>query len=348
MKRLGRIFVLATLQLCLFAVLQAQEDISRNNELPNRIGGANCSIYGGRANATVQGFLQVNGTVSPDKKPKYSVSVFAGGAFVARQRLKSGQSFIFYCVPNDNVVLVGEVDSMEYSSVPVGQLIDPPAINRQDVVINFSDLSSGTSVRNEVLSARSAYERSKENGKLFEKALDEIQAKNVKSAEKRLNEIVGKDPDDFPAWNLLGGIYFNSSRFDEAEKAFDRSLALKKDYVPAMIGLGRSNLSSKKFDRAIEVLTATYVIEPGNADVNAYLGEAYLQVRKGSLAIVHINKALEIAPDQKAELHLRLAALYNAAGAKNLAAKEYQLFLQKRPNHPDKQKIEKYISENSK
>jgi hypothetical protein len=41
-----------------------------------------------------------------------------------------------------------------------------------------------------------------------------------------------------------------------------------------------------------------------------------------------------------------MGALYNIAGAKNLAANEYKLFLQKRPDHPDRQEMEKYIAEN--
>jgi len=80
--------------------------------------------------------------------------------------------------------------------------------------------------------------------------------------------------------------------------------------------------------------------------VNHYLGEAYFQIRKGSLGIPHMNRAIEIDPNGKADLHLRIAALYNVAGAKALAANEYKLFLQKRPDYPDRQKMEKYIAEN--
>ena len=37
----------------------------------------------------------------------------------------------------------------------------------------------------------------------------------------------------------------------------------------------------------------------------------------------------------------------NAAGAKDLAAQEYKLLLQAKPNHPDKEKMLQYIAENS-
>jgi hypothetical protein len=49
-----------------------------------------------------------------------------------------------------------------------------------------------------------------------------------------------------------------------------------------------------------------------------------------------------------AEVHLRLAALYNAAGIKDKAAAEYEEFLKKRPKYADRKKLEQYIVDNKK
>jgi hypothetical protein len=48
------------------------------------------------------------------------------------------------------------------------------------------------------------------------------------------------------------------------------------------------------------------------------------------------------------EAHLRLAWLYNAAGIKDKAALEYEELLKKRPDYPDRKKLEEYISANKK
>ena len=48
-----------------------------------------------------------------------------------------------------------------------------------------------------------------------------------------------------------------------------------------------------------------------------------------------------------AEVHLRLALLYNRAGMKDKAAAEYKKFLKKKPDYPHRQKLEKYIAENT-
>ena len=77
-----------------------------------------------------------------------------------------------------------------------------------------------------------------------------------------------------------------------------------------------------------------------------FLGEAYLQTKKGSLAVAQLNEAIRLDPIEKAELHLRLATLYNAAGMKSKAANEYNVFLGKRPDYAGKSKLEKYIADN--
>ena len=344
MKVFARSLLLFLLLSLLYGGLYAQEEMSNPSGLPMRIGGSSCAGSAGRAVASINGTLNVSGTSNSDKTPTFSVAVYAGGVFVARRRLKNGGSFSFYCVPQENVTLVGEIDSTEVGSVSLGMLADPPAINRHDLNITWSD--GARKQKPGVVSARSTYERSNLNQKLFDKALDELQTGKSEAATKDLKELLENDPKDWAAWTVLGNINFNNKKFDDAEKAYDRSIELRSDYVPALLGNGRASLNLKKADKAIEVLKAAYAIDPNSAEVNHYLGEAYFQIRKGSLGVPHMNRAIEIDPNGKAELHLRMAALYNAAGVKNLAANEYKLFLQKKPDHHDRQKMEKYIAEN--
>jgi len=61
-----------------------------------------------------------------------------------------------------------------------------------------------------------------------------------------------------------------------------------------------------------------------------------------------MNEALRIDPIGKAEIHLRIAAIYDNVGLKDLAATEYEQFLKKRPDYQDRKKLEKYIAENKK
>jgi cytochrome c-type biogenesis protein CcmH/NrfG len=330
---------------CLWIGIRGQEDLSRDQRLPSRIGGNTCNA-GARANSTVTGFLNVQG-VQDGKTHSFSVALFAGGALIGRHRLKNGGSFTFYCVPNENVRLIAEADSVEIGTFTMGLLNAPPFSNRQDIIVAMPSDRATDQKRSQVISAQTAYDRGGENQKLFDRANEELQKSNSGSAAKLLQQIVENDPKDFVAWLKIGDIHFNENRFDEAEKAYETSLGLKEGSMSAMIGVGRSALNTKNTARAVEVLTMAVKVKPDSADANHYLGEAYLQARKGSLAIVHLNKAIELDPNRKAELHLRLAALYNAARAPGLAANEYKMFLQKRPDYPEKVRMEKFIQENS-
>src|SRR5205823_13660675 len=94
---------------------------------------------------------------------------------------------------------------------------------------------------------------------------------------------------------------------------------------------------------AVASLSEPVNARPVSADANYFLGEAYLQIKKGSLAVGYLNEALRLDPNGMAEVHLRLALLYNAAGMKDKAVAEYEAFLKKRPDYTDRNKLAQYI-----
>jgi tetratricopeptide (TPR) repeat protein len=107
-------------------------------------------------------------------------------------------------------------------------------------------------------------------------------------------------------------------------------------------------ISQKNFEGAIEPFSQAVEVEPQSADANFFLGEAYLQIKKGSKAVGYFNEAIRLDPVGKAEAHLRLAALYRAAGMKDKAVAEYEQFLAKKPDYPERKMIQQYIIENKK
>ena len=89
-------------------------------------------------------------------------------------------------------------------------------------------------------------------------------------------------------------------------------------------------------------------MRPKSADANYLLGESYLRLKKGSPAVGYLNEALKLDPKGMADVRLRLALLYNAAGMKDKAAVEYEQFLKVQPDYPDRKRLEEYISANKK
>jgi Tfp pilus assembly protein PilF len=115
-----------------------------------------------------------------------------------------------------------------------------------------------------------------------------------------------------------------------------------------MITLGRVYIAQVKTEPAIQILVKATTLEPKSAKAYHALGTAYLQAKKGSLGVDALNKAIELDPVGSAEGHLLMAVLYDRAGAKDLAAMEYKKFLEKVPEHKNKNQYKRYIDENLK
>lgn len=325
-----------------------QDDEARSQSgLPTFIGnrpGPN-SLPG--TDAKLSGSFLVQGLDENTKPPNFSVAVLANGTLVARQPVKNRGGFVFNNVPRTNVSLIVEVDGLEITNYQIGTLVSPPLGNRHDVILTWSQVGAAVFRRNEVISIRNSYLRSGENQNQFERAINLSKDKKPDAAIMIFKQLLETDPKDFVAWTELGNLYFSGGKHSDAKAAYYRALELKGDFSPALLNLGKLLIVQNEFDPAVEILTNALSAMPDSADVNHYLGEAYLQNKKGSKAVVYLNKAIELAPQGKAELHLRLASLYNAANLKDRAVAEYKQFLIKIPNYPQKAVIEKYIKENS-
>ncbi|MBV9242848.1 MAG: tetratricopeptide repeat protein [Acidobacteria bacterium] len=161
-----------------------------------------------------------------------------------------------------------------------------------------------------------------------------------------VRSIISIDPQDYVAWSKLGTLYEAQNDNAHATDAFEHALQVKQDYVPALINLGMIHAFAREFPKAIELFRAATAADPSSARAFRMLGEAYLQNRQGTLGLAALDKAIEIDPVGMAECHLLKARLYDLAGAKNLAAAEYRVYLKKVPDSPDRQRYEQYIKDN--
>lgn len=216
---------------------------------------------------------------------------------------------------------------------------------RQDFEFEWKSKSGAPKPITGIISAADAYERPSANKSLFQKAQQAAEKKKYSEAAVLLRQIVTNDSQDFQAWSLLGTIYLAQDKPEEAEKAYLTAISVRPKFGLALLNLGRLRASQKRFEEAIEPLTRAVEAQPQSAAANLLLGEAYLQIRKGSKAIPYLNEAAKLG---LVEAHLRLAWLYNAAGLKDKAAVEYQEFLKKKPEYPERKKLEQYISANKK
>lgn len=300
---------------------------------------------------TLFGDFKVNERGADPTKPlSYQLILYAdSGVIAARQTISNGGRYRFMNLPNGVFYLAVEHENNEIARFRVELLRSfYKADFRQDIELEWRTILDHKTTKPANISVEDNYVRSGENQKRFEKAKGAADARQNDEAVTLFKGLLVEDQNDFQAWTELGTAYLAKDNLAEAEKAYSEAIRLRPRFVLALLNLGRLRMLQKNFDGAIVVLTQAVEAKPDSAAANYYLGEGYLQIRKGSKAVGYLNEALKLDPVGRADAHLRLAALYDGAGLKDKAVIEYEEFLKKKPTYADRKKLEQYIAQNKK
>lgn len=271
------------------------------------------------------------------------------GVLLSRQTVSINGRYRFNDVSNGEYDIVVEVENEVVAKVRVHLMDRTKTDIRHDLNLEWR-VRPGSQGQGTVgsIAAPDDYKRPPENAARFARAQDAIKRKEYKEAVALLRQVLAADPKDYVVWTELGTTLFKQGDRGEAEESYLGALQQKPTFLLALLNLGKLRMSEKKFDGAIEFFTRAVEVEPRSADANYYLGESYLQIKKGSKAVGYLEEALRLDPIGKAEAHIRLGALYRGAGLKDKAVAEYEKFLAKKPDYPEKKQLEQYISENKK
>lgn len=311
-------------------------------------GGAAAQRGGGH---TVYGDFKVDDSKAGGPKPEtfYLVLYNSNGYAVDRQTVSNNGRFRFMDVANGEYYISVEVESSEVARIHMRLSENEKTDIRRDIALEWqAGLADRSRNKAAAVSVVDAYNRPPANKSLMKNAEEAIKKNNFEQSVPLLKQVVAADPKDFVAWTELGTVYFKQGDLAGAEKAYQRALQERPAFLPALVNLGKLRMAKKDFEGAIESLDLAVKAQPQSADANFLLGEAYLQVKKGSKAVGYLGEALRLDPIGMADAHLRLAALYKGAGLKDKAVAEYEHFLAKKPDYPDKEKILQYIKENKK
>jgi tetratricopeptide (TPR) repeat protein len=324
-----------------FSAIKAQDDETRQaSGLPIMIGRNSTN----RSNTVLSGRITISGRDSSKPMPSFSVAVYANGALIDKRSVMESGTYYIPSVPREGAILAVELSGMEIARYSISSSIMGSVrydVNLTSIEVERAEGKTG------VISAKNLYSRSDQNQKLFDKASSAFREKKLDTAIVLYKQLLEKDSKDFIAWTEVGTLYFRNQKLLEAEEAYTKAIEQNPDFAVALVNLGKLYLELKEPEKAINILLKAVETEPNSADAQHYLGESYLQIKKGSKAVVYLNEAIKLAPIEKAEIHLRLAQLYNAANLKDKAIDEYKLFLSKVPDYKEKEKIQKYIIQNS-
>ena len=267
---------------------------------------------------------------------------------IGRQMISSRGRYRFTNLKTGEYEIVVEAEGKEIGRVypiEIRGLSNSPYGFQYDLDFRWRPGTGSTQPVHGVISAADVYERSVSTRSLFQKAEEAVAKKKFDQAVDLLKQVVETDAKDFQAWNALGSVYFAQEKFSDARQAYLKAIELHPNSPRSQLNLGRLLSSQKKFEEAVEPLTKAVELQPDSGDANYLMGECYLQLKKGSKAIPYLNEAAKFG---RPDAHLRLGWLYNAAGMKDKAAIEYEEYLKKNPNYPDRNKLKEYIATNKK
>jgi tetratricopeptide (TPR) repeat protein len=308
--------------------------------------GASTSVF-------AQGGVTLYGDIKVDEKNAQGSSLgsltvilyqLGGATIVGRQTVPANGRYRFTNLRAAEYELAIEVQTAEIARIHVSVAGRPGSDFQKDLEFEWK---GNAPVPNKpgTISAADVYKRTSSNQSLFEKAQQAIDKKNYEEGITLFKQIVNGDKEDFQAWTELGTAYLMTDKKSEAEKAYERAVDTRPTFALSLLNLGRVRVAQRKYEEAIPTLTQLLALQPDSPDGNYLMGEAYLQIKKGSKAVPYLDKAAQIG---RPEAHLRLATLYDAAGLKDRAAHEYEEYLKKQPNDPARKKLEKYITDNKK
>ena len=277
----------------------------------------------------------------------YEILLYSeGGNLLQRVSIPNRGRYQFLGLPDAYYDVVVEVEDKVVARFRVSVFSPFRTDFRQDIELQWRDTSEFR--KTSTISAEEFYQRSPANERLFRDAVKlESDGKHDQAA-LVFEKLLSADSHDFLAWCQLANVHFRQRRYAEAENEYLHAIDARPGYFVAMLNLGRLEITLGKYEVAAEALGKAVALRRDSPDANYFLGDAYLKLKKGSVAVDYLNEALRLDPDGMAEVHLQLAALYHAAGLRDKAAAEYQRYLKKRPDYRDRKKLEKYIAETRK
>jgi tetratricopeptide (TPR) repeat protein len=161
-------------------------------------------------------------------------------------------------------------------------------------------------------SATALYWSIKANERLAFIALDKFQQLEPNSARSHL---------------LLGDIYRQRSRFDDALIEYQKALAITPNDPAALLGLASAYLGNGNAGKAMETAQLALQQTPNDAELNLLMGEALVSRHQYADAEPFLQKALAAKPQMLPHVHALLGQVYAETGKTQPAIEQLKLGL---------------------
>jgi tetratricopeptide (TPR) repeat protein len=158
----------------------------------------------------------------------------------------------------------------------------------------------------------------------FEAFYWSIQA-NQRLALQALARFQQLEPDSARSHVLLGDIFHQLERHDDAQAEYQKALAIAPGDPAALLGLASAYLSNNNNDGAIKAANDALQHRPDDPELNLIMGEARLAKNDYEGAEPYLRKALHAKPQMIPHVHALLGKVYAETGRTGQAIDELKL-----------------------
>ena len=152
--------------------------------------------------------------------------------------------------------------------------------------------------------------------------------------EKKVIELIKKNPKSFVLYNLFGAILSSQKNFGKAIVNYKKSIAINPDYAEGYNNLGSALYKLGKFHDAIDSCQRAIKIKPSFAEAYNNLGLAFKELGKFNDAIDSYQRAIKIKPSFT-EAYNNLGLVFEELGKFNDAIDSYQRAIKINPEYAE-------------
>jgi tetratricopeptide (TPR) repeat protein len=151
-----------------------------------------------------------------------------------------------------------------------------------------------------------------------------IQA-NERLAFQSLARFQQLEPDSARSHVLLGNIYHQLERYDDAQVEYQKALSLTPSDPAAALGLATSYLDNYNSKGAMTLAQAALARNPDDPEWNLLMGEALIDQRQFADAEPHLKKSLNVKPQLLPGIHALMGKAYAETGDTKEAIEQLKL-----------------------
>ena len=148
---------------------------------------------------------------------------------------------------------------------------------------------------------------------------------NEKLAFDSLAHFQQLEPNSARSHILLGDIYRQRHRYDDAQKEYSKALDLSPNNTAALLGLASAFYADSDLEKTVVVAHQALAKSPEDPDINLLLGEALSEQHKFTDAEPFLLKALKAKPQMLPHVHALLGEAYAENGKVVEAIRELKL-----------------------